>query len=79
MKQIEALRLQYSEELGVDAKLVESTTHTYLFESKKKETDEAFRRLHSKKYKSISIKKSGISYTTDELQSCVAEYNSLKE
>lgn len=65
MKQVENLRLEYSKELGVDAKLVESATHTYLFESKKKETDEAFRRLHSRKYKSISIKKGCISYTTD--------------
>ncbi|EAR92979.2 DNA mismatch repair MutS family DNA-binding domain protein, putative (macronuclear) [Tetrahymena thermophila SB210] len=79
MKQIESLRNEYAQELGVEPKLVESTTHTYLFESKKKETDEAFRRLHSRKYKSISVKKGCISFTTDELQACVAEYNSLKD
>lgn len=67
LKEVESLRLEYSNELGVDAKLVESTTHTYLFESKKKETDEAFRRLQNRKYKSISVKKGVIAYTTDKL------------
>jgi len=62
---IESLRKEYSSELGVEAKLVESTTHTFLFESKKKETDEAFRSMKSRKYKSISVKKGCIAYTTD--------------
>lgn len=63
----------------MDAKLVESSSHTFLFESKKKETDEAFRAIKERKFKSISVKKGCISYTTDALQATVAEYNSIKD
>lgn len=79
MKSIDSLRKQYTNELGVEVKIATSTTHTFLFESKKKETDEAFRASKSRRFKQISVKKGCISFTTDEMQAIVAEYNNIKE
>ncbi|EGR30181.1 hypothetical protein IMG5_138850, partial [Ichthyophthirius multifiliis] len=77
--EINSLKQEYARELGVEIKIVDSNTHTYLFEGKKKETDDAFRRKNHQKYKIISMKKTTILYTTEDLQSLVAEYNCISD
>ncbi len=72
--EIERLKETVSDDLGVDVKLVENNTYTYVFEVNKKEGDEAFRKSKVK-YKTISIKNKSISFTMNDLQDLVSDYN----
>lgn len=53
--------------MGIDVKLVESTTHTFLLEGRKKETDEAMRSNRIPRLRQISVKKGCIAFTSDNL------------
>jgi len=78
--EIESLRKKESAILGLDIKMIQSATQTYLFESKKKESDEAFRKSSKcKNYKTVSIKNRLLSFTTADLQELVSEYNCILE
>ena len=47
---------------------MESNSHTFLFEAKKKQADDAFRSCHRPKmYKTVTVKKGVITFTTDDL------------
>lgn len=71
---IDELKDQVADDLGIDVKLVDNNTYTFLFEVNKKEGDEAFRKSKTK-YKSISIKQKAISFTINDLQDLVSDYN----
>lgn len=74
LKQIEKYKNETEDELDLEIKIVDSGTHTYLFEVSKKAGDNAFRST-SKKYKQISIKNYKITFTSDKLVELVAHYN----
>ncbi|KRX07821.1 P-loop containing nucleoside triphosphate hydrolase [Pseudocohnilembus persalinus] len=78
-KKITQLAEETSNDLGIAVKLVDATTHYFLFEAKKKEADDAFRKKNSKKYKTISVKKNNITFTSIDLQGECAELQSLEE
>ncbi|KAM3146905.1 hypothetical protein pb186bvf_001059 [Paramecium bursaria] len=78
MQDIEQVRLKTEQELSISVNLSDSSTHTYVFEAKKQEADEAFRNS-GKKYKTISIRQKQMTFTLDDLQEAVAEYNHIKE
>lgn len=79
LESIERHRQEVSDDLGgLDIKLIESNTHTYLFEVSKKEGDNAFRSTKSK-YKQISIKQRTIAFTSQKLQELVSDYNEESE
>lgn len=71
---IEDLREQVADDLGIDVKLMDNNTYTFVFEVNKKEGDEAFRKSKTK-YKTISIKQKAISFTLNELTELVSDYN----
>jgi DNA mismatch repair protein MSH2 len=71
---IDELREQVSDDLGIDVKLTDNNTYTFVFEVNKKEGDEAFRKSKNK-YKTISIKQKAISFTVNDLQDLVSDYN----
>ena len=73
LKDIENLKKSAENDLGIEVKLVDSNTHTYLFEVPKKNGDQAFRHS-SKKYKQISIKNNKISFNNDKLVELCAHY-----
>jgi len=68
------LKESVSDDLGLDIKLIDHNTYTFAFEVNKKEGDEAFRRTKTK-YKTISIKNKSISFTSNDLQNLVSDYN----
>lgn len=43
--------------MGINVKLVDSTSYLFLFEAKKKDADDAFRKKGGKGYKTITVKK----------------------
>ena len=73
LAQIESHRKIVEKDLNIDVKVTDSNTHIFLFESNKKEGDDAFR-ASSKKYKTISIKQRTVAFTTNELTEIVADY-----
>ena len=73
-QEIEKLKETVSDDLGIDVKLVDNNTYTFVFEVNKKEGDEAFRKSKVK-YKTISIKNKSISFTMNDLQDLVSDYN----
>lgn len=72
--EIERLKETVSDDLGIDVKLVDNNTYTFVFEVGKKEGDDAFRKSKAK-YKTVSIKNKSISFTTNDLQDLVSDYN----
>ena len=78
MSQIEEIRVQTESALEIPVTLIESGTHTYIFEAKKQSADEAFRK-NPRKYKTVSVKNRALTFTIEELQGVVAEYNHLRE
>lgn len=78
--EIEKLRKQVEDEFSMDVKLIESNSHTYLFESKKKDAYQILEKGKKKtQFKTITVKKGQITFTCEELQALCVEYNSLKE
>ena len=73
-QKIDELREQVADTLGIDVKKVENNTYTFVFEVNKKEGDEAFRKS-KEKYKMISIKQKAISFTLNDLQDLISDYN----
>jgi DNA mismatch repair protein MSH2 len=73
-EQIEELRKETADDLGIDVKLIDNNTYTFVFEVNKKEGDEAFRKSKTG-YKTISIKQKAISFTVGDLQGLVSDYN----
>ena len=74
LKEIEKLKTTAESDLGIDVKLVDSNTYTYLFEVSKKTGDQAFRNS-SKKYKHVSIKNNKIAFNNDKLVELCAHYS----
>lgn len=72
--EIERLKESVADDLGLDIKLIDHNTYTFAFEVNKKEGDEAFRKSKMK-YKTISIKNKSISFTTNDLQNLISDYN----
>lgn len=73
-REIESLKESVSDDLGIDVKLVDNNSYTFVFEVGKKEGDDAFRKSKAK-YKTVSIKNKSISFTTNDLQDLVSDYN----
>ena len=73
LKDIERLKGVVENDLGIEVKLVDSNSYTYLFEVSKKTGDNAFRQS-TKKFKQISIKNNKISFTNDKLIELCAHY-----
>jgi hypothetical protein len=60
--------------------LVDSNTHTFLFEAKKSDADNAFRNHKgSRTYKTLSVKNRVLCFSTNDLQAQIAEYNNITE
>lgn len=78
LKTIDKIKKDVEDDLGVNIKLVDSATHTYLFEVNKKDGDQAFRRT-SKKYKTQTIKNKIISFTNDKLTEQCAHYSDFMQ
>jgi DNA mismatch repair protein MSH2 len=74
LNEIDALKKKAEEDLGIEVKLVDSNSYTYLFEVSKKTGDNAFR-SSGKKYKQISIKNNKISFNNDKLVELCAHYS----
>lgn len=68
MEEIQEIKSAVEKELKIEAKLVESNTHTFLLESKKAEADTAFRNHKgSRSYKTVSVKNRVLCYSTNDL------------
>lgn len=76
-KQVERIRQVESEKLGIEVKLVESNTHSFVLEANKKQADDAFRCQKGKKYKSLSIRNRVMTFTLDALQEVVYQHDDL--
>ena len=61
MNEIEEVRLKTEADLGIPVTLIESGTHTYIFEAKKQSADEAFRK-NPKKYKTVTVKNRALTF-----------------
>jgi hypothetical protein len=67
-RQVNKILQSVKEELLIDVELVEGGQHTMLFEGKKNDADNAFRKHKGRrKYKTISVHGRKLSFTTDDL------------
>ena len=78
-KKLDTLKESISDDLGgIDVKIVESNSHVFLLEVKKKEGDAAFR-ASKKTYKQVSIKNRIIAFTCEKMQNLIIEYSEHRD